>query len=426
MSQVAESAAQPARMSSPSASDASESGLSSQANSRTAPLSLPWVERLVSFDTVSRNPNLSLIETVRDALRKQGIDATLTHGDGGTWANLFATIPAHDGETNGGVVLSGHTDVVPVDGQKWDSDPFRPEVRDGKLYGRGTCDMKGFIGAALTAVPDMQRAKLARPIHLALSFGEEVGCVGAPLLIEDLIKRGIKPEGCIVGEPTSMRPIIAHKGINVYQCCVRGQAAHSSLTPQGLNAIEYAARLICHIRDIADQFREQGPFDELYDVPFTTAQTSTIEGGNAVNTVPAECRFAFEFRNLPTLNPEPIFARIEQYARETLLPKMKREHEAAAIEFTKVAAAPGLDAAEQAAITQLVRALTAHRDKHKVAYATEAGLFSRAGIPSIVCGPGDIQQAHKANEFVALDQLAQCERFLGKFIHSMSIDAHTR
>ena len=380
----------------------------------------------MSFDTVSRNPNLGLIETVRDALRKQGIDATLTHGEGGTWANLFATIPAHDGATNGGVVLSGHTDVVPVDGQKWDSDPFAPEIRDGKLYGRGTCDMKGFIGAALTFVPEMQNTKLARPIHLALSFGEEVGCIGAPLMIEDLIKRGIKPDGCIVGEPTSMRPIIAHKGINVYRCCVRGQAAHSSLTPKGVNAIEYAARLICYIRDMADQFREQGPFDELYDVPFSTAQTSTIEGGNAVNTVPAECRFAFEFRNLPTLAPEPIFARVEQYARETLLPKMQREHAAAAIEFTKVAAAPGLDATEQAAITQLVRALTGQHDKRKVAYGTEAGLFSLAGIPSIVCGPGDIQQAHKANEFVALEQLAQCERFLGKFIHSMSVDARAQ
>jgi acetylornithine deacetylase len=221
-----------------------------------------------------------------------------------------------------------------------------------------------------------------------------------------------------------MRPVIAHKGINVYQCCVRGHAAHSSLTPKGLNAIEYAARLICYIRDMADQFRAQGPFDEFYDVPFTTSQTSTIEGGNAVNTVPAECRFAFEFRNLPTLAPEPIFARIEQYARETLLPKMKLEHEAAAIEFTKLSSAPGLDAAEEAAITQLVRALTANRDTQKVAYGTEAGLFSRAGIPSIVCGPGDIQQAHKANEFVALEQLVQCERFLDKFIHSMSVDAH--
>ncbi len=376
------------------------------------------------MDTVSRNPNLGLIETVRDALRERGIEATLTHGKGGKWANLFATIPAHDGETNGGIVLSGHTDVVPVDGQQWDSDPFKPEVRGDQLYGRGTCDMKGFIGAALTLVPEMQQTRLAKPIHLALSFDEEVGCAGAPLMIAELVKRGVKPDGCIVGEPTSMRPVIAHKGINAYRCCVRGQAAHSSLTPKGLNAIEYAARLVCYIRDMADQFREQGPFDEFYDVPFTTVQTSTIECGNAINTVPAECRFAFEFRNLPTLDPEPIFARVEQYARETLLPKMQREHAAAAIEFTKIAAAPGLDATEQAAITQLVRALTANQQKHKVAYGTEAGLFSRAGIPSIVCGPGDIAQAHKANEFVALDQLAQCERFLDKFIHSMSVDAH--
>ena len=219
MSHVAESA-RPAQTPASSASPSS-------------PVSLPWVTRLVSMDTVSRNPNLGLIETVRDELRALGIEGTLTHDASGKWANLFATIPAHDGETNGGIVLSGHTDVVPVDGQNWDSDPFKPEIRDDKLYGRGTCDMKGFIGAALTLVPEMQRTKLAKPIHLALSFDEEVGCVGAPLLIADLMKRGIKPDGCIVGEPTSMRPIIAHKGINTYQCCVRGQAAHSSLTPKG-------------------------------------------------------------------------------------------------------------------------------------------------------------------------------------------------
>jgi acetylornithine deacetylase len=398
----------------------------SSSASPTSPVSLPWVTLLVSMDTVSRHPNLGLIETVRDALRAQGVDSTLTYGHDGKWANLFATVPAHNGETNGGIVLSGHTDVVPVDGQKWDSDPFKPEIRDGLLYGRGTCDMKGFIGAALTLVPEMQRTKLAKPIHFALSFDEEVGCAGAPLMIEELVKRGVKPEGCIVGEPTSMRPIVAHKGINAYQCCVRGHAAHSSLTPRGLNAIEYAARLICYIRDMADEFRAQGPFDELYDVPFTTAQASTIEGGNAINTVPAECRFVFEFRNLPALDPDAIFARIERYARETLLPKMQREHAAAAIEFTKIAAAPGLDAAEQAAITQLVRTLTADQAQRKVAYGTEAGLFARAGIPSVVCGPGDIEQAHKANEFVSLAQLAACEGFLRKLIHGMSVEALAR
>ncbi|RKP52644.1 acetylornithine deacetylase [Trinickia fusca] len=387
-------------------------------------LSLPWVERLVSFNTTSRLPNIGLIETVRDALAALGIESTLTRDARGQWANLFATIPAANGETHGGVVLSGHTDVVPVDGQDWSSDPFKPEVREGRLYGRGTCDMKGFIGAALALVPEMQAATLAKPIHLALSFDEEIGCAGAPLMIADLQKRGIRPEGCIVGEPTSMRPIVAHKGINAYRCCIRGHAAHSSLTPKGLNAIEYAARLICYIRDMADEMRRLGPFDEHYDVPFSTAQTSMIEGGIAINTVPAECRFSFEFRNLPALDPAPIFARIERYAHDTLLPQMKREHPNASIEFAPISSAPGLDATEQAAITQLVRALTGDHAKRKVAYGTEAGLFALAGVPSIVCGPGDIQQAHKPDEYVELAQLQQCEAFLRKFIRSMSVDAH--
>lgn len=403
-----------------SAVDAATPPASSAPASAASPASLDWVNRLVAMDTTSRVPNLGLIETVRDALAARGIRSDLTYDKREGWANLFATIPAHDGATDGGVVLSGHTDVVPVDGQNWDSDPFAPQIRDGRLYGRGTCDMKGFIGSALALVPEMQAARLVKPIHFALSYDEEIGCAGAPLLIADLKERGLNPSGCIVGEPTSMRPIIAHKGINTYRCCVRGHAAHSSLTPKGLNAIEYAARLICHIRDIADEFRANGPFDELYDVPFTTAQTSLIEGGNAINTVPAECRFSFEFRNLPTLDPDAIFAKIDAYARDTLLPKMRREHPDAAIEISKIAAAPGLDADEQAAITELVRALTADRSQRKVAYGTEAGLFANAGIPSVVCGPGNIEQAHKPNEYVELAQLDACDQFLRKFIHSMT------
>ena len=388
------------------------------------PASLAWIEKLISFDTTSRLPNLGLIETVRDHLKAAGIESILTYDASHQWANLFATVPAHDGATDGGIVLSGHTDVVPVDGQQWDSDPFKAEVRDGRLYGRGSCDMKGFIGTIITLLPQMQAARLAKPLHFALSFDEEVGCAGAPLMIAELQKRGVRPEGCIVGEPTSMRPIIAHKGINAYRCCVRGQAAHSSLTPKGLNAIEYAARLICHIRDVADRFRAAGPFDELYDVPFTTAQTSTISGGNAINTVPAHCEFQFEFRNLPTMDPQRIIEQIESYARDTLLPQMRREHADAAIEISKIAAAPGLDASEQAAITQLVRALTADDRKHKVAYGTEAGLFQRAGVPTVVCGPGNIEQAHKANEFVSLEQVAACESFVRKLINSLEVDAN--
>lgn len=366
---------------------------------------------------------MGLIETVRDELCRVGIEARLTTDPSGKWANLFATLPAHDGTTQGGIVLSGHTDVVPVDGQSWQSDPFQPIVRDGRLYGRGTCDMKGFIGTALSLVPVMQRARLARPIHLALSFDEEVGCAGAPLMIADLERRGVRLDGCIVGEPTGMRPVVAHKGINVYNCHVRGFAAHSSLTPLGTNAIEYAARLICFIRDLADEFRVQGPFDELYDVPFSTAQTSTIHGGNAINTVPAECSFVFEFRHLPMLDPEMIFARVENFAQSTLLPRMQAEHPHAAIEFSKIAVAPGLDASEQAAITQLVRSLTQDQEARKVAYGTEAGLFARAGVPSVVCGPGNIEQAHKADEYVTLDQLYACEAFLGRVIESLTVEA---
>jgi acetylornithine deacetylase len=396
----------------------------SDAETASEPAALDWIKKLVSFDTVSRNSNLGLIETVRDVFRAASIEATLTTDASGKWANLFATVPAHDGTTQGGIVLSGHTDVVPVDGQNWQSDPFQAIVRDQRLYGRGTCDMKGFIGTALSLLPDMQRAKLRRPIHFALSFDEEVGCAGAPLMIADLKRRGITLDGCIVGEPTGMRPVVAHKGINVYDCHVRGFAAHSSLTPHGLNAIEYAARLICFIRDLADELRARGPFDQHYDVPFSTAQTSTILGGNAVNTVPADCSFVFEFRNLPTVEAESVLRRIESYARETLLPKMQREHENAAIEFSKIATAPGLDASEQAAITQLVRALTQDQEQRKVAYGTEAGLFAHAGVPSIVCGPGHIEQAHKADEWVALEQLRACEDFLGKLIQSSSTDAH--
>lgn len=383
------------------------------------PISLDWIQRLVSIDTVSRNSNLGLIELVRDSLSKMGVQSVLTHHSSGQWANLFATIPSATGETTGGIVLSGHTDVVPVDGQDWATDPFKPVIIGDKMFGRGTCDMKGFIGAALALVPHMQASKMKKPIHLALSFDEEVTCLGAPIMIEEAMRRGVNPDGCIVGEPTSMRPITAHKGINAYECCVRGHAAHSSLTPHGLNAIEYAARLICFIRDMADEFRTQGPFDELYDVPFTTAQASTIRGGNAMNTVPAECTFQFEFRNLPTMNPKPIFERIQRYANEELLPRMKREHANGAIDFTLISDAPGLDASEQAAITQLVRALTLDDEHRKVAYGTEAGQFQEAGIPSVICGPGDIMQAHKANEFVTLDQIFQCEQFIKKVIRSL-------
>jgi acetylornithine deacetylase len=371
-----------------------------------------WLETLVGFDTTSRNSNLELIETVRDALRAQGVAAWLSHNPDKTKANLFATLPAADGAEQGGIVLSGHTDVVPVDGQDWRSDPFALEERDGNLYGRGTCDMKGFIATSLALVPEFLAMPRKKPIHLAFSYDEEVGCVGAPYMLADLHERGIRPEGCVVGEPTGMQVVVAHKGINLFTCKVHGKAAHSSLTPSGCNAIEYAARLICRIRDLADAYKAEGPFDAFYDVPFSTITTNRISGGIAVNTIPEACEFQYEFRNLPSLLPDVIQSRIESYVQAELLPRMRAEYEGARIDIVAGASAPGLEASEQAAITALVRELSRDQEKRKVAYATEAGLFQGMGIATVVCGPGHIKHAHSPDEFVALDQLAQCEKFL--------------
>ncbi|WP_454691030.1 acetylornithine deacetylase [Achromobacter aloeverae] len=378
-----------------------------------------WLEKLVAFDTTSRNSNLALIETVRDALAGQGIAATLVHNAGRNKANLFATLPAHDGGTQGGIVLSGHTDVVPVDGQDWSSDPFVVQERDGRLYGRGTCDMKGFIAAALALVPEFLAMPRKKPLHLALSYDEEIGCAGAPYLLADLRERGIRPEGCVVGEPTGMQVVVAHKGINVFRCRVHGKAAHSSLTTQGCNAIEHAARLICHIRDLADAYRANGPYDTFYDVPFSTLTTNQIQGGIAVNTIPDACEFSYEFRNLPGMSPQDIQADIQRYVSEQLLPRMRAEFPEARVDIEAGAAAPGLEASEQAAITSLVRALTRDTATRKVAYATEAGLFQGIGIPTVVCGPGHIVQAHKPDEYVALDQLAACIGFLRRIGQSL-------
>ncbi|MFL9925890.1 acetylornithine deacetylase [Herbaspirillum lusitanum] len=382
-----------------------------------------WLEALVAFDTTSRNSNLELITTVRDSLEKQGITPWFAHNKERTKANLFATLPAtagpEAGNTQGGIVLSGHTDVVPVDGQDWATDPFKLTEKDGSLYGRGSCDMKGFIAASLALTPEFLQMPRLRPIHLAFSYDEEIGCVGAPAMLEEIQKRGIKVDGCVVGEPTSMQVVVAHKGINVFNCKVHGRSAHSSLTPQGCNAIEHSARLICAIRDFADAYKAKGPYDQLYDVPFTTMTTNQIRGGIAINTIPDLCEFTYEFRNLPGMSAKEIQAQVERYAREELLPKMQKEYPDARIDISTIAGSPALETAEQEAITALVRALTGDREQRKVAYATEAGLFQQIGIPTIVCGPGDIGNAHKPNEYVPIAQLERCEDFLRKLGRSL-------
>jgi acetylornithine deacetylase len=373
------------------------------------PGTLELVETLIGFDTVSRNSNLGLIEWVRDYLKRLGVASRLSYDATGAKANLLATL----GEGNeGGLVLCGHTDVVPVDGQPWDSDPFKALRRSERIYGRGSCDMKSFIACTLEAVPAFLEAPLRRPVHLAYTYDEEIGCLGAPVLIRDLQAAGIRPAGCIIGEPTSMHVMIGHKGLRVYRCCVRGLEAHSSLAPAGVNAIEYAARLIARIREVALDLRERGPRDETFSVPFVTLSTGTIRGGTATNIVPRDCEFRFDLRYLPGMNADEPVERVRRHAAEELLPEMRRTGRDADIRIELDEDAPGLDTAPDDAMTLLGTRLSGNPRPGRVAFATDGGHFHRAGVPTIVIGPGSIDQAHKPNEFIALEQIAQCERFL--------------
>ncbi|MEN3290892.1 MAG: acetylornithine deacetylase [Burkholderiales bacterium] len=373
-----------------------------------SPKVLEMIERLIAFPTVSRDSNLGLIEWVRDHLQRIGVASRLTYDRSGQKANLFATL----GEgRDGGIVLSGHTDVVPVDGQDWDTDPFRATTRDGRIYGRGSADMKSFIATALALAPEfLERPSLA-PVHFAFSYDEEVGCLGVRGLIADLKDEGIVAGGCIVGEPTEMRPIIAHKGTHRFRCCVRGKEAHSSYTNLGVNAIEYAAKLILHIREIADRMalREAKNFD--FTVPYSTLQTGMVRGGTAANIVPRDCEFQFEFRTLPGTDAAQIYREIESYAA-IVVAAMREEAPEASIVFEPTSSTPGLLMRADHPVVQFAAALARTSPNGGVSYGTEAGLFQHAGIPTVVCGPGSIQQAHRPNEYVSLDQVARCETFL--------------
>ena len=367
------------------------------------------LERLVAFDTVSRNSNLALIDFVRNWLDDFGIRSRLVHSACGHKANLFATIGP---EESGGLVLSGHTDVVPVDDQDWSSDPFRVIERDERLYGRGTCDMKGFIAVVLALVPEIVGRRLDRPIHLAFTHDEEVGCRGVKELLEELSGLPFQPGSCIVGEPTNMSPVVAHKGKRNFRCRVRGRECHSSLTHQGVNAIEVAAELISRLRRLADFRRDEGPFDAGFDPPYSTIQTGVIDGGTALNIVPRHCSFEFELRTLPDDDPQSLVAELFALAERELLPVMRAVDPEAAIEFEELAAYRGLRAAEDEAVVALAKDLSGIEQTGKVSYGTEAGMFQGAGIPAVVCGPGSIRQAHRPDEYVELSELSRCEAFI--------------
>lgn len=384
--------------------------------------SLPWITKLVSIDTTSRDSNLPLIDEVAAHLRAHGVEPEIFPDETGAKANLVATIPAADGTRTGGVVLSGHTDVVPVDGQEWSSEPFDAQVRDGRLYGRGTCDMKAFAGVALTLLPEMLEATLSEPIHLAFTYDEEVGCLGGEHIVKQIADLGLAPRACIVGEPTSMRVVHGHKSGNQTRVTFRGVAAHSSLTNQGVNAIEHAATFITFVRSVADEWKNEGPFDDAYPVSYSTVSVNMVNGGIATNTVPELCTVAFDFRTVGAVDADETLERFRaEAARIERL--MKAEDERASVDFTSLAVIPGLESAADGEAARLALALGALANDGKVTYGTEAGQFSGSGIDTIVCGPGDIAQAHAADEYVELEQITRCEEFLTQLIASLDTRA---
>ena len=374
---------------------------------------LTWAQRLVRLNTVSRESNLALIECIADHLRSLGVPLRLTHDGTRRKANLYATIGA--GKPNG-VILSGHTDTVPWDGQAWTVDPLSATVQDGRLYGRGSADMKAWIGLVVAQTQAWLDADLPHALHYAFSYDEEVGGFGARGLIADLDEAGLlrndsAPRICIVGEPTSMVPAIAHKGVHRWRCCVRGKAAHSSLTPSAVNALEAAARVVTHISDLASELRDTEPRQAGFDVPYSTAAVCVIEGGIADNVVPEDCRFHYEFRDLPGADAAAMQDRVTAYAA-TLEGAMKAIEPSAGFRFENTALMPSFLARHDEPAVQLAQRLADTAQTTLVAFGTEAGLFQRAGLSTVVCGPGSINQAHQADEYVSLAQLAKAEAFL--------------
>ena len=378
---------------------------------------LALAQDLVRMNTVSANSNLELIHFIRDELHRLGVDSRLSFNADKTKANLFATL----GEGKpAGVILSGHTDTVPWDGQAWSVDPLSAEVRDGRLYGRGSADMKSFIAMALAHAQAFLDSDAPFAVHFAFSYDEEVGCFGVRELIADLRDAGIRPLACIIGEPTGMVPAIAHKGVYRYRCCVRGKEAHSSLTPLSVNAIEMAARLVGRIRDMAEDFERNEPRYEGFDVPYSTASVGQFHGGIADNVVPRDAEFRYEFRDLPTADARAMQQAVLKQAR-ALEPAMQAVAPEAGFRFDTICEVPSFLGSADDAVTRLALRLSGEGRTTLVAFGTEAGLFKNAGIPTVVCGPGFITQAHQPDEFVSLEQLARCEAFMRGLAASRAI-----
>ncbi|WP_343499347.1 acetylornithine deacetylase [Achromobacter denitrificans] len=373
--------------------------------------------RLVAFDTVTLQPNLALIEAVRELLAAHGIASTLVRSVDGTRANLHASVGPADVP---GVLLSGHTDVVPAAGQAWTVPPFALTERDGLLYGRGTADMKGFVACAVNAMLRASGRPLRRPLQLALSYDEEIGCVGVRRLLEVMETAPVRPALCIVGEPTSMQIATGHKGKMALRAVCQGLEGHSALAPRALNAIHLACDLVGAMRALQDALRARGARDPAYDVPYATVHAGCIHGGRALNIVPNECTVDFEIRHLAQDDPDALLAPLRQ-AADGIREQARRQAPAADIRIETVNAYPGLDTHPASEAVRFVESLLpAGTGRTKVAFGTEGGLFTRhLDVPVVVCGPGSIVQAHKPDEYVSRAQLAECDAFMERLVAAL-------
>jgi acetylornithine deacetylase len=373
------------------------------------PTTVEMLAKLVSFDTTSHRSNLPLIEAVVAYLDSLGVPFRLSHDESGEKANIHAVIGTPG---PGGLALSGHVDTVPVDGQAWASDPFTLRAKGGKLYGRGTADMKGFVASCLAAIPDLQAARFARPVHLFISYDEEVSCNGARRLIEDIGESGWKPDLCLVGEPSLLQPIAGHKGRLAMRVTVRGRAGHSSNPAAGVNAVAAAAEAVSWITRDAQRFATEGPFVPGYDPPHSTCHVGVIGGGSAINIIPDLAWFDMEWRTVPGDDFFEEVERLRAHVAEAIEPAMKAVDPATGFTFEVLSWIPGLALDEGHTLADLVRQVTGANGAGRVSYGTEAGLYDAAGIPTIVCGPGNIAQAHQGDEWIAESELAACDRFI--------------
>jgi acetylornithine deacetylase len=369
--------------------------------------------RLVSFDTTSRNSNLALIAYVRDYLGAHGIPYRISTDSAGEKANIHAIVGP---QSPGGIALSGHVDTVPVDGQAWSADPFTLRRSDGRLYARGSADMKGFVAACLAAVPDIKARNLARPLHLFISYDEEVGCHGAQRLLQDLDESGLKPALCVVGEPTGMQPVLAHKGKLNLRVRVRGLTGHSSEPAKGVNAVQAAGEAVAYVAAEARRLTKEGPFEDGFDPSHTTIHVGTIQGGTILNIIPERCEFNMEWRNIPGDDAAHHVERMRAFVAANIEPAMHAVDAGTGFDFAVITTMPGLSLGPDHALTAIVKQLTGSNSTGKVSYGTEGGYYQGAGIATIVCGPGHIAQAHQPDEWIAQEQLDLCDAFVRRLV----------